>query len=87
MDHRIIIKQHKPGQRAWLVAIAVAALLLSAFALYRYTRQSTVADFEKATSERDELMQERRELSQQLRAAKSLATIIRGQMAADLVTG
>ena len=71
MDHRIIIRQHKPGQRAWMVALAVAALLFAGFALYRYTRQNTVADFEKATSERDRLMQERRELAQQLRAAKS----------------
>ena len=81
MDHRIIIKQHKPGQRAWLVALVVAALLLAGFALYRYTRQSTVADFERATSERDQLVQERRELARELRAAKSEMAKLRDDLA------
>ena len=51
-DHRIFIRQHRPWQRTWVTVLAVAALLLAGFALYRYTRQSTVADFEKATTER-----------------------------------
>ncbi|MES2683089.1 MAG: DUF6776 family protein [Pseudomonadota bacterium] len=80
-DHRIIIHQHRPGQRAWIITVAVAALLLAGFALYRYTRQSTVADFEKATSERDRFQQERRDLAQQLRAAKSELSKLRGELA------
>jgi outer membrane murein-binding lipoprotein Lpp len=80
-DHRIIIRQHRPWQRTGLTAIVVAVLMLSGFALYRYTRQSTVADFEKATSERDRLMQERRELTQQLRAAKSEISRLRDEVA------
>lgn len=80
-DHRIIIRQHRPWQRTWLTTLAVAVLLLSAFALYRYTRQNTVADFEKATSERDRLQQERRALSQQLRAAKAEISKLRDDLA------
>ena len=68
-QHQIIIRQHRPWRGAWLTMVVAAAVLLSGIALYRYTRQSTVADYEKATSERDKLMQERRELSQKLRAA------------------
>lgn len=80
-DHRIFIRQHRPWQRTWVTIVAVAALLLSGFALYRYTRQSTVADFEKATSERDRLQQERRQLTQQLRAAKSDISKLRDELA------
>ena len=80
-NHRIIISQHRPWQRTWITVLAAAALLLAGFALYRYTRQSTVADFEKATTERDRLMQERRELGQQLRAAKSEVSKLRDELA------
>lgn len=80
-DHQIFIRRHKPWQRTWIVVIATAALLLAGFALYRYTRQSTVADFEKATTERDRLQQERRDLAQQLRAAKSEISKLRGDLA------
>ncbi len=79
-DHRIIIRQHRPWQRTLVTAVAVAALLLAGFALYRYTRQNTVADFEKATSERDRFQLERRDLAQQLRAAKAEL----GKLRADL---
>lgn len=80
-DHRIIIRQHRPWQRTWVTAAVVAALLLAGFALYRYTRQSTVADFEKATTERDRFQIERRDLAQQLRAAKSELSKLRGELA------
>jgi hypothetical protein len=63
------------------VALVAAALLLAGFGLYRYTRQSTVADFEKATSERDRLLQERRELTQQLRAAHGEIGKLRDELA------
>jgi len=80
-NHQIFIRQHRPWQRTWIIVIAAAALLLAGFALYRYTRQSTVADFEKATTERDRLQQERRELTQQLRAARSEISKLRGDLA------
>jgi len=80
-DHRIIIRQHRPWQRTWVTVIAVASLLLAGFALYRYTRQSTVADFEKATTELERVQQERRDLAQQLRAAKSELGKLRSELA------
>lgn len=80
-DHRILIHKHRPWQRTWVTVLAVAALLLAAFSLYRYTRHSTVADFEKATSERDGLQQERRELARQLRAARSEIAKLRDDLA------
>ena len=80
-DHRIVIHRHRPWQRTGLIVFAVAALMLAGFALYQYTRQSTVADFDKATSERDRLQQERRELTQQLRAAKNEISRLRDEVA------
>jgi uncharacterized membrane protein len=80
-QHQIIIRQHRPWRGAWLTMVVAAAVLLSGIALYRYTRQSTVADYEKATSERDKLMQERRELSQKLRAARNENAKLRDELA------
>jgi outer membrane murein-binding lipoprotein Lpp len=91
VDHRIVIARHQPGRRAWLVAVGVAVLLLAGFALYRYTRQSTVADFERATSERDKLVQDRRALTRELRAAKSEIGKLKDELAyakqAQLIDG
>lgn len=69
--HRVVIQHHQPGRKLGLSVLAGLLIALAAWGLYRYTRQNTVADFEKATSERDQLMNERRELSRQLRAAKA----------------
>ena len=81
MQHTIIIRRHRPKFRLLLTAFVVAALALSGWGLYRYTRQSTVADFEKATTERDRLLDERRALTQQLRAAKAEASKLRDALA------
>lgn len=81
MKHSIIIRRHRPWMRLGLTAAVSAVLALSGWGLYRYTRQSTVADFEKATSERDRLLEERRSLSQQLRAARSDAARLRDEVA------
>lgn len=70
MRHTIIIRRHRPRLRLLLTAAIAMALALSGWGLYRYTKKSAVADFEKATSERDRLLDERRSLTQQLRAAK-----------------
>lgn len=70
MRHTIIIRRHRPRLRLLLTAAVAMVLALSGWGLYRYTKKSAVADFEKATSERDRLLDERRALSQQLRAAK-----------------
>lgn len=81
MQHTIIIRRHRPKYRLLLTALVVAALALAGWGLYRYTRQSAVADFEKATTERDRLLDERRSLTQQLRAAKGEAAKLRDALA------
>lgn len=81
MQHTIIIRRHRPQLRLWLTVLVVAALALAGWALYRYTRQSTVADFERATSERDRLLDERRKLGQQLRTAQAEISELRDALA------
>lgn len=71
LKHRIVITTHRPGRRQAFVAAAVLALLVAGFGLYRYTRATTVSDFEKAQSERDQLMEERRAQNKELRQLRS----------------
>lgn len=61
--------------------LVVVVVLLSAFALYRVTRATTVSDFAAATSERDRLLDERRQLTRELRVAKTEAETLRDQVA------
>ncbi|WP_156891554.1 DUF6776 family protein [Nevskia ramosa] len=61
--------------------LVVVVVLLSAFALYRLTRASAVSDFAAATSERDRLLDERRQLTRELRVAKTEAETLRDQVA------
>lgn len=79
--HRIVITVDSPRRRRAIVAAAVALLMLAAFALYRVTRATAVSDFEAATSERDQLVAERRQLTRALRAARSEADALRDQVA------
>ncbi len=64
-----------------VVGAAVAAAILSAFGLYQYTRATTVSDFERAQSERDKLLEERRDLTRELRAARTENQTLRDQLA------
>lgn len=66
---RVVIRAYRPRLRLALIAGATAALALSAWGLYRYTRATTVTDFARAQTERDRLLDERRELTGKLRAA------------------
>ncbi len=68
--HKVVITPHRPGLRAALIAGAVAALALGAWLLYAYARATTVSDFERAQTERDQLLGERRQLTRDLRAAR-----------------
>ncbi|MDP3857071.1 MAG: hypothetical protein Q8Q73_04820 [Stagnimonas sp.] len=81
MRHAIVIQRHRPFFRLLLTIGISAALALAGWGLYRYTRQSAVADFEKATTERDRLLDERRSLTQQLRAAKADIGKLRDELA------
>jgi hypothetical protein len=56
-------------------------LALAAFGLYRYTRATTISDFDRAQSERDQLREENRDLSQKLRAALSDQQGLKDQLA------
>ena len=60
---KVVIKAYRPRLRMALTAAAVAALAIAAWGLYSYTRATTVVDFERAQSERDRLLEERRDLT------------------------
>ncbi len=64
-----------------MLVLMVVAILLAAFALYRVTWATAVSDFEAATSERDRLLDERRQLTRALRATKTEAEQLRAQVA------
>lgn len=81
MKHQIVIKRHRPGFRAGLIAAAASLLAISGWALYSYTRATTVSDFERAQLDVEKLRDERRELTRQLRATKSEVSQLKDQVA------
>ncbi len=70
-SHKIVIAQHRPWRRWFLIGGVSAAVLLGGWGVYSYTRAHTVSDFERAQLERDRLHSDNRDLSQKLRAALS----------------
>ena len=64
---KVVIKAYRPRLRMALTAAAAAALAIAAWGLYSYTRATTVVDFERAQTERDRLLEERRDLTGKLR--------------------
>jgi hypothetical protein len=79
--HRVIIASHHPRRHWLIVGGSAAAIALLAFGIYSYTRATTVSDFEKAQTERDQLAEERRVLTRELRAAKAENAALRDQVA------
>lgn len=79
--HKIVIKTHQPRRQWAIVAGSVMALLLAGFGLYSYVRATTVSDFERAQTERDRLLEERRALARDLRAARSENASLKDQVA------
>lgn len=71
MSHRIVIKRDRPLFKAGLIALSVSLLAVGGWAIYTYTRATTVSDFERAQLEVEKSRNERRDLTKQLRAAKS----------------
>lgn len=71
MKHKIVITSDRPLFKAGLIGAAAFLLAVGAWALYSYTRATTVSDFERAQLEVEQLREERRNLSRELRAAKS----------------
>lgn len=81
MQHKIVIQRHRPRRRFALIAGAVAVLALSAWALYSYTRATTVSDFERARTELEQLREERRELTRKLRAGRAEIERLKSELA------
>ncbi|MGH8446458.1 MAG: DUF6776 family protein [Solimonas sp.] len=70
MQHKIVIHRHRPWLRPALVAGITSVLALAGWALYSYTRATTVSDFERTQTEAEQLRAERRQLTRDLRAAR-----------------
>src|SRR5579885_1912492 len=79
--HRIVVATHRPWLRGAIVGGGALVLLLAGWGLYSYTRATTISDFDKARSERDQLLEDRRSLSRDLRAARAEADKLRDQVA------
>ncbi|MDR3417832.1 MAG: hypothetical protein P4L83_16770 [Nevskia sp.] len=79
--HRIVVAAHRPWRRWALIGGGSAALLLAGWGLYSYTRATTVSEFEKTHLERDQLREDNRRLSQQLRAALAESQSAKDQLA------
>jgi hypothetical protein len=77
---KVVIKAYRPRLRVALVAAGTAALAVAAWGLYSYTRATTVVDFEKAQTERDRLLQERRDLTGRLREAQTTIGSLKDQI-------
>ncbi|WP_295682762.1 DUF6776 family protein [uncultured Nevskia sp.] len=80
-QHRVVITSERSSRRRWLVTWVVVAALVAGFALYSVTRATAVSDFAAATGERDRLLDERRQLTRDLRVAKTEAETLRDQVA------
>lgn len=70
MKHRIVITRHRPWLKPALIGGGSFALAVAAWGLYVYTRASTVTDFERAQLEVEQLREERRELTRELRTSR-----------------
>lgn len=77
---KVVIRQYRPRLRWALMAAATAAIAISAWGLYSYTRATTVVDFAKAQTDRDRLLDERRELTGQLRVSHAEAEKLKDQI-------
>ena len=77
---RVVIKAYRPRLRYALIAAGTAVIAISAWGLYSYTRATTVVDFERAQTERDRLIDERRELTGKLRESHAEVEALKDQI-------
>lgn len=77
---KVVIKAYRPRLRMALTAAAAAALAIAAWGLYSYTRATTVVDFERAQTERDRLLEERRDLTAKLRDSHAEIETLKDQV-------
>lgn len=80
MSHKIVIQRHRPGLKPALIAVATFVLAVGGFALYAWTRATTVTDFERAQTELEQLHEERRALTRDLRAARNEISELKDQL-------
>ncbi len=80
MQHRIVIRRHRPWLRPLLIAAATGGLALGAWALFSFARATTLSDFERTQTEVEQLRAERRQLSRDLRATRAQVEQIKGQL-------
>lgn len=71
MRHRIVITRHRPWLKTGLIAGGAGLIAVAAWGLYSFTRATTISDFERARLEVEQLREERRTLSRDLRAARA----------------
>ncbi|TJY64858.1 hypothetical protein E4T66_01055 [Sinimarinibacterium sp. CAU 1509] len=81
MQPRIVVTRHRPWLRAWIIGGGTCLIAVAAWALYSYTRASTVSDFERAQLEVEQLREERRSLTRDLRAARERVAELEQQAA------
>ncbi|MGH8456511.1 MAG: DUF6776 family protein [Stenotrophobium sp.] len=80
MKHRIVIASHRPWLRPVLIAVISALLALLGWGLYAYTRTHTVSDFARTQTEVEQLRDERRQLTHDLREAQSQIATLKDQL-------
>lgn len=80
MQHKVVITRHRPWLRWALIAALTSLVLAGAWALYAYTRTTTVSEFEEIRAEREELARQRQKLASQLRASQSEITQLKEQL-------
>src|SRR3546814_16595844 len=80
MQHKIVIHRHRPWLKPVLIAGVTGALALGAWALYSFTRATTVSDFQRTQTEVERLRADRRQLSHDLRTARVEIEQLKGQV-------
>ena len=80
MRQKVVIKAYRPKLRMALIALSTALLASGAWGLYSYTRATTVTDFARAQTERDQLLDERRELTGKLRETHAQGESLKDQI-------
>jgi hypothetical protein len=80
MKHKIVITRDRPLLKAGIIAGGAFAIAVSGFVLYRYTRATTVTDFERAQTDVEQLRDERRSLTRDLRGAKTQIEQLKDQV-------
>lgn len=81
MQHRIVIRRHRPWMRAALIGGAAFLLVIGAVAIFSLTRRLTVSDYRAAQTELERLRDERRSLARELRAAHATVEELQDQLA------